>query len=149
MIGIATFRTLITPESDEHAHTAQHAQVDHSHAGGGGGAIVEADIPEDLGLKNLQVSFAGTYDGAMPAGFVTESATVTEKLDLIDDAFMRVQPTVNVHATAVLVGFDPLSMTDKDTGVFVHRGEDVITMNHQVGIRAPGHPVEAATFQSE
>ena len=49
----------------------------------------------------------------------------------------------------MLVGFDPLSMTDKDTGVFVHRGEDVITMNHQVGIRAPGHPVEAATFQSE
>ena len=98
VIGIATFRTLITPESDDHAHTAQHAQVDHSHSGGGGGALVEADIPENLGLKNLQVSVGGTYDGDMPAGFVTESATVTEKLDIIDDGFIRVQPTVNVHA---------------------------------------------------
>ena len=80
---------------------------------------------------------------------MTESATVTEKLDLIDDAFMRVQPSVNVHETAVLVGFDPLTMTENDTGVFVHRGADVLTVNHEVGIRAPGHPVEAATFQSE
>ena len=62
VIGIATFRTLITPESDDHAHTAQHAQVDHSHSGGGGGSLVEADIPENLGLQNLQIGDAGTYD---------------------------------------------------------------------------------------
>mgnify|MGYP000565171424 CR=1 FL=1 len=61
VIGIAPFRILITPESDDHAHTAQHAQVDHT-----GGALVEADIPENLGLQNLQIGDAGTYDGNLP-----------------------------------------------------------------------------------
>ena len=150
VIGIATFRTLITPESDDHAHTAQHAQVDHSHSGGGGGSLVEADIPENLGLQNLQIGDAGTYDGNLPSGFVAEVATVTEKLNMIDDAYIRVQPTVRLNRpTSVLIGFDPDTMTDTSTGIFVQRDQDVIIMNHEVGIRAPGHPVEAATFQSE
>jgi len=40
-------------------------------------------------------------------------------------------------------------MTANDTGVFVHRGKDVITINHEEGIRAPDHTIEAANMQSE
>ena len=42
----------------------------------------------------------------MPAGIVTEFATVTGKLDVIDDAYINVQPDPDKHETSVLVGFD-------------------------------------------
>ena len=80
---------------------------------------------------------------------MAEDVTFTEMLDVIDDAFIRVQPNPDVHQSAVLIGFNPESMTTKDTGVFVHRGQDVITINHEEGIRAPQHTIEAANIQSE
>ena len=132
----------VTPEDNDHVHTAQHALVSHSHVSG----------TDDLALKNLHVKPDGQFDNVVKVsnpGIVSENVTVTEVLDVIHDAFLRVQPHANNHETAVLIGFDPNQMTDEDTGVFVHRGKDVITMNHRVGIRAPGHSIESANFQSE
>ena len=128
----------------EHVHS-HHAAVSHAH-------VVESDIPDDLGLKNVQVSQSGTFDAQLAVekpGLVAEDVTVTEMLDVIDDAFIRVQPNPDVHQSAVLIGFNPESMTANDTGVFVHRGKDVITINHEEGIRAPDHTIEAANMQSE
>ena len=89
VIGVAVLRIPVVPESDTHAHNAQHAQVVHQH--------VNVDVPESFSAKNIQVSPNGTYIEGMPAGIVTEFATVTGKLDVIDDAYINVQPDPDKH----------------------------------------------------
>ena len=93
VIGVAVLRIPVVPESDTHAHNAQHAQVVHQH--------VNVDVPESFSAKNIQVSPNGTYVAGMPAGIVTEFATVTGKLDVIDDAYINVQPDPDKHETSV------------------------------------------------
>ena len=122
VIGVAVLRIPVVPESDTHVHNAQHAQVVHQH--------VDVDVPENFSAKNIQVSSNGTYIGGMPTGLVSENVTVTEVLDVIDDAYIKVQPDPNTHETSVLIGFDE-NMDDQDTGVYVHRNRDVIVMSHK------------------
>ena len=90
VLNIAPLRIPVVPDSDAHAHNAQHAQIVHAHA----------DVPEDFGAKNIQVSQSGIFDDLLPAGLVTEYSTVTEVLDVIDDAYIRVQPDTNIHETS-------------------------------------------------
>ena len=131
-------------EDSEHTHSTT---VLHSHG--------NADIPENLFAKNLQVSVENSsFDSSLPAGLVVESATVTENLDLIDDAFLRVQPDEE-EKTSILIGFDPENMSEEQAGVFVYKGgggtgaNDVIVINNKAGIRAPEHTIEGANFVSE
>ena len=134
-------RLPVVPESDAHAHTAQHAQVVHQH--------VDVEVPESFSAKDIQVSENGVYDSQLPAGLVTEFATVTEILDVIDDAYIRVQPDTGMHETSILVGFDPdLGQSDAETGIYVHRNRDVIVMSHKEGIRAPKHMVEGRYMEA-
>ena len=135
VIRIAKESVPVEESETEHVHS-HHAAVSHTHANTG--PVTEADIPDDLGLKNVQISQSGTYDAQLAVekpGLVAEDVTVTEMLDVIDDAFIRVQPNPDVHQSAVLIGFNPESMTANDTGVFVHRGKNVITINHRVSAR--------------
>jgi len=141
VIGVAVLRIPVVPESDTHAHNAQHAQVVHQH--------VNVDVPESFSAKNIQVSPNGTYVAGMPAGIVTEFATVTGKLDVIDDAYINVQPDPDKHETSVLVGFDyNKGQSDEHTGVYVHRNHDIIVMSHKEGIRAPKHMVEGRYMEA-
>ena len=141
VIGVAVLRIPVVPESDTHAHNAQHAQVVHQH--------VNVDVPESFSAKNIQVSPNGTYVAGMPAGIVTEFATVTGKLDVIDDAYINVQPDPDKHETSVLVGFDyNKGQTDEHTGVYVHRNHDIIVMSHKDGIRAPKHLIEGHNMEA-
>ena len=141
VIGVAVLRIPVVPESDTHAHNAQHAQVVHQH--------VNVDVPESFSAKNIQVSPNGTYVAGMPAGIVTEFATVTGKLDVIDDAYINVQPDPDKHETSVLVGFDyTKGQSDEHTGVYVHRNRDIIVMSHKEGIRAPKHMVEGRYMEA-
>ena len=141
VIGVAVLRIPVVPESDTHAHNAQHAQVVHQH--------VNVDVPESFSAKNIQVSPNGTYVAGMPAGIVTEFATVTGKLDVIDDAYINVQPDPDKHETSVLVGFDyNKGQSDEHTGVYVHRNHDIIVMSHKDGIRAPKHLIEGRNMEA-
>ena len=141
VIGVAVLRIPVVPESDTHAHNAQHAQVVHQH--------VNVDVPESFSAKNIQVSPNGTYVAGMPAGIVTEFATVTGKLDVIDDAYINVQPDPDKHETSVLVGFDyNKGQSDEHTGVYVHRNHDIIVMSHKDGIRAPKHLIEGHNMEA-
>ena len=141
VLGIALLRLPVVPESDAHAHNAQHAQVVHQH--------VDVEVPESFSAKDIQVSENGVYDSQLPAGLVTEYATVTEILDVIDDAYIRVQPDTGMHKTSILVGFDPdLGQSDAETGIYVHRNRDVIVMSHKEGIRAPKHMVEGRYMEA-
>ena len=100
VILLANHREPVTPEDNDHVHTAQHALVSHSHVSG----------TDDLALKNLHVKPDGLFDNVIKVsnpGIVSENVTVTEVLDVIHDAFLRVQPNANNHKTAVLIGFDP------------------------------------------
>ena len=133
---LATLVEFVEEGSEVHDHTHAHTS--------------SADIPGSLRVRNLQVTaVGGSFDNTMPSGLVSEDVTITEALDVVDDAFIRVQPNPDVDQSAVFIGFDQSTMTAKDTGVFVHRGKDVITINHQQGIRAPVHTIEAANIQSE
>ena len=61
-------------EDSDHSHSTA---VFHSHS--------NAEIPENLFAKNLQVSAENSlFDDALPLGLVVETATVTENLDLRD-----------------------------------------------------------------
>ena len=141
VIGVAVLRIPVVPESDTHAHNAQHAQVVHQH--------VNVDVPESFSAKNIQVSPNGTFIAGMPAGIVTEFATVTGKLDVIDDAYINVQPDPDKHETSVLVGFDyNKGQSDEHTGVYVHRNHDIIVMSHKDGIRAPKHLIEGHNMEA-
>ena len=142
VLNIAVLRIPVVPESDDHIHNAQHAQVVHQH--------VDVEVPESFGAKNIQVSTSGVYDALLPSGFVTEDATVTGVLDVIDDAYVRVQPDTNILETSVLIGFDNTNpdMDETDTGVYVHRNRDVIVMSHKLGIRAPKHLVQGKSMEA-
>ena len=89
------------------------------------------------------------FDDLLPDGLVTEYSTVTEVLDVIDDAYIRVQPDTHEHETSILVGFDPdEGQSDVHTGVYVHRNKDVIVMSHKEGIRAPKHMIEGHNMEA-
>ena len=144
VVNIGALHIPIKGEDDTHVHTSSHASAVHNHA------LVESDIPENLAIKNLQVSDSQTnYNANLPGGLVCEALHVSEVLNVVDDAYIRVMPDNDQFDSQVLIGFDPNTMTDKDTGVFIHRGEDVITLNNDVGIRAPKHTIEGANFVSE
>ena len=130
------------PENEEHAHNAIHAPVQHTH--------INVDVPDDLRVMNLQVSAVeGDYDDTLPGGLVADVIYVSEALNVVDQAFIRVDPDTDILDTSVIIGYDPNTMKEKDTGVYIHRDRDVITLNSEVGIRAPGHTIEGANFVSE
>ena len=140
-IHIAAQYRLASEDSD-HSHSTT---VIHSHS--------NTDIPDNLFAKNLQVSNENSnFDSSLPLGLVVEDVTITEKLDLIDDAFIRVQPAEEEN-TSVLIGYNPVNMSADQAGVFVYKGSsgsnDVIVMNNKVGIRAPEHTIEGANIVSE
>ena len=146
MVNIGAVHLPIKGEDDTHVHMSSHASAVHNHV------LVESDIPENLAIKNLQVSSSpgsSNYNANLPSGIVCEDLHVSEVLNVVDDAYIRVQPDNDKFDSQVLIGFDPNTMTDKDTGVFIHRGKDVITLNNDVGIRAPKHTIEGANFVSE
>ena len=130
-------------EDSEHTHSTT---VLHSHG--------NTDIPDDLFVKNLQVSIENSsFDSSLPTGLVAESATVTENLDLIDDAFLRVQPEEE-EKPSVLIGYDPDNMSGEQAGLFVYKGRgdteasDVIVVNTKVGIQAREHTIEGGNIVS-
>ena len=99
-----------------------------------------AEIPENLFAKNLQVSAENSlFDDALPLGLVVETATVTENLNLIDDAFIRVQPDEE-EKTSIMIGYNPSNMSEDQAGIFVYKGsigqKGVIVLNNKVA--SPG-----------
>ena len=43
--------------------------------------------------KRIQVSDLGSFNANLPSGLVVERATVTEEMEVIDDALITVQPS--------------------------------------------------------
>ena len=93
------------PENEEHAHNAIHAPVQHTH--------INVDVPDDLRVMNLQVSAVeGDYDDTLPGGLVADVIYVSEALNVVDQAFIRVDPDTDIIDTSVLIGYDPNTMKD-------------------------------------
>ena len=75
-----------------------HTDVGHDHT-----------ISEDLGVgtvsaKRIQVSDLGVFNSNLPSGLVVERATVTEEMEVIDDAMITVQPSEDAGTPIVVVG---------------------------------------------
>ena len=104
MLTIAPVHRPVHPEDDTHVHTSAHAPVVHQHA------HFETDVPENLAIKNLQVSSSpgnSDFNANLPPGIVCEDLHVSEMLNVVDDAYIRVQPDNDAFDSQVLIGFDP------------------------------------------
>ena len=95
---------------------------------------------EDLGVgtvsaKRIQVSDLGSFNTNLPSGLVVERATVTEEMEVIDDAMITVQPSEEAGTPVVVVGRTG-SQVIGDTGVMITRAHKQIKLNARSGITA-------------
>ena len=108
---------------------------------------------EDLGVgtvsaKRIQVSDLGVFNANLPSGLVVERATVTEEMEVIDDAMITVQPSEDAGTPIVVVGRtgkQPIG----DTGVTITRAHKQIKLNARSGITARALSVITSRVESK
>ena len=108
---------------------------------------------DDLGVgtvsaKRIQVSDIGVFNANLPSGLVVERATVTEEMEVIDDAMITVQPSEDAGTPIVVVGRtgkQPIG----DTGVTITRAHKQIKLNARSGITARALSVITSRVESK
>ena len=108
---------------------------------------------DDLGVgtvsaKRIQVSDLGVFNANLPSGLVVERATVTEEMEVIDDAMITVQPSEDAGTPIVVVGRtgkQPIG----DTGVTITRAHKQIKLNARSGITARALSVITSRVESK
>ena len=94
-----------------------------------------------LSAKHIQISDMGGYSSALPDGLVSEYATVTEELDVIDGARIIVQPSEDVNTPVIYVGQageDSTLQPVQEAGIVIALKHDEVILNAKKGMILKG-----------
>ena len=93
-----------------------------------------------LTAKHMQVSDMGGYSSGLPDGLVSEYATVTEELDVIDGARIIVQPSEDANTPVIYVGQAGEASTQpvQEAGIVIALKHDEVILNAKKGMVLKG-----------